>query len=427
MGDQIYRWLTGDRVQMTRIHELLGQRGCPVSYPSLRRFILKRNWRKPSRATVRTEDIPPGQVAEADFGRLGMITDPETGHRRAVWAMFIVLCHSRHSFLWPMQRQTLEDVIAGLESVWAFFGGMAQYLVIDDFPAAVVDTDPLHPHLTRGFLQYAQHRGFIVDPARVRNPKDKPKVERGVPYARERFFKGGEFRDLTDVREKAARWCRDVAGLRIHGTTRRKPLVVFQDEERQALLPWDGEAKVHQAHHIQCRQALFSVPSSLCPPGRKVEAKVDSKLVRIYYRGQLIKSHLRQPRGGRATDPEDYPAELSAYTTRAPDRIRSKAAELGPAVGEFAQHLFDGPLPWPKVRQRHKLIRLGQRYTAQRLDAACRRALDVELIDVRRVERILVHALEEETTPELPTPLATGRFARPGSAFAQTGHYRRTA
>ena len=126
-----------------------------------------------------------------------------------------------------MQRQTLEDVIAGLESAWAFFGGMPQYLVIDNFPAAVVDTDPLHPHLTRGFLQYAQHRGFIVEPARKGHPKDKPKVERGVPYVRERFFKGGDFRDLDDVREQAVRWCRDVAGLRIHGTTRRKPLVVF--------------------------------------------------------------------------------------------------------------------------------------------------------------------------------------------------------
>ena len=156
-ADQIYRWLTGYRLQMTRIHELLAIRGCPVSYPSLRRFILKRNWRKPDRTTVRMEDTLPGEVAEADFGRLGMMTDPATGRRRAVWAMVIVLCHSRHCFLWPMQRQTMEDVIAGLESASAFFGGMPKYLVIDNFPAAVVDTDPLHSHLARGFLQYAQH------------------------------------------------------------------------------------------------------------------------------------------------------------------------------------------------------------------------------------------------------------------------------
>ena len=102
--------------------------------------------------------------------------------------------------------------------------------------------DPLHPRLTRGFLEYAQHRGFFVDPARVRHPKDKPKVERSVPYARERFFKGAAFDSLAQLRSEAPKWCRDVAGRRIHGTTRRQPLLVFQAEERQALLPWDGSS-----------------------------------------------------------------------------------------------------------------------------------------------------------------------------------------
>ena len=90
-ADQIYQWLTGDRLQLTRIRELLAARGCPVSYPSLRRFILKRNWRRRSQTTVRMEDTAPGEVAEMDFGRLGMIVDPATGRRRAVWGLIIVL------------------------------------------------------------------------------------------------------------------------------------------------------------------------------------------------------------------------------------------------------------------------------------------------------------------------------------------------
>ena len=426
-ADQIYQWLTGDRLLMTRIHELLLARGCSVSYPSLRRFIVKRNWRKGSKTTVRMEDTPPGEVAEADFGRLGMITDPATGKRRAVWAMVIVLGHSRHCFVWPMQRHQLEDVIAGLETAWAFFGGMPKYLVIDNFPAAVAGADPLHPHFTQGFLEYAQHRGFIPDPARKSHPQDKPKVERGVPYVRERFFKGAEFDDFTHVRATAPKWCLEVAGQRIHGTTRKKPLVVFQDEERHTLLPWDGVPyeiaqwrtnTVHQDYHIQCRQALYSVPSHLCRPGQKVEVRMDSKLVRIYHRGQLVKTHPRQPVGGRSTDVADYPSRIAPYTTRAPDHIKREAAKLGPAVGEFAQQLFEGDHPWSKIRQGHKLLRLGERYTAQRLDAACQRALDVDLIDVRRLERILVQALEEETMPTLPLSLPAGRFARPGSVFA---------
>ena len=177
---------------------------------------------------MRMEDTPPGEVAEVDFGRLGLIQDPETGRRRTAWALIVVLGYSRHSFVWPTFSQKLEDVIAGLEAAWAFFGGVPRYLVIDNFPAAVAGADALHPRLTRGFLEYSQHRGFITDPARARHPKDKPHVERGVQYVRERFFKGGDFRNLAHLREEAARWCRDIAGQRVHGTTRRRPLQVFQ-------------------------------------------------------------------------------------------------------------------------------------------------------------------------------------------------------
>ena len=426
-ADQIYQWITADRLQMTRIHELLAARGCSVSYQSLRRFITRRNWRKPSKTTVRMADTPPGEVAEADFGRLGLVPDPATGRRKLVWAMLIVLCHSRHSFLWPMHSQKLPDVIAGLEATWAFFSGMPKYLVIDNFPAAVVGPDPLHPRLSRGFLEYAQHRGFFIDPARVRHPRDKPKVERGVPYARERFFKGADFDGLAHLRAEAPQWCLQVAGMRIHGTTRRQPLVVFQEEEHHTLLPWDGvpyeiadwrTVKVHPDYHVQCQLALYSVPSSTCPPGQEVEVRLDSKLVRIYHKGRLIKVHQRQPEGGRSTDVDDYPATVSRYTTRAPDHIKGEAAKLGPAVDQFAQRLFEGPLPWARIRQGHKLLRLGERYTPQRLDAACQRALEVDLIDVRRLERILVQALEQDATPQLPLPAPTGRFARPGSVFA---------
>ena len=224
-----------------------------------------------------------------------------------------------------------------------------------------------------------------------------------------------------------------MAGPRIHGTTRRQPLVVFQDEERADLLPWDGEpyeithwrtAKVHPNHHVACQYALYSVPASVCPPGQKVEIRLDSKLARIYHRGKLVKVHERQHKGGRATDVDDYPAELTAYTMKAPERIKRSASLLGPAVAEFAQRLFDDKLPWSRIRQGHKLIRLGEWYTPQRLNAACQHALSVDLIDVRRVERILVQALEEEAMPQLPLPMPPGRFARPGAVFALTtgGH-----
>ena len=148
-ADQVYAWLTADRLQVTRIHELLAARGCEVSYASVGRFIRRRGWQRRSATTVRMEESAPGEVAEMDFGRLGLIEDPETGRRRAVWALIIVLTYSRHSFVWPTFSQKLVDVIEGLEAAWAFFEGVPKYLVIDNFPAAVAGVDPLHPRLTR--------------------------------------------------------------------------------------------------------------------------------------------------------------------------------------------------------------------------------------------------------------------------------------
>ena len=99
--------------------------------------------------------------------------------------------------------------------------------------------------------------------------------------------------------------------------------------------------------------------------------------------------------------------------------MRRQLAELGEAVGAFGERLFSGPTPWSKIRQAQKMLRLGERYTPARLNAACRRALEVDLVDVRRLERILIEALEEEAAPA--ATLATippGRFVRPGAVFA---------
>ena len=100
------------------------------------------------------EDTAPGEVAEMDFGHLGLIRDPGTGRRRTVWALIAVLGYSRHRFVWPTFGQKLEDVIAGLESAWAHFGEIPRYLVIDNFPPTVAGADALHPAFTRGFLEY---------------------------------------------------------------------------------------------------------------------------------------------------------------------------------------------------------------------------------------------------------------------------------
>jgi hypothetical protein len=425
---RIEKWLQEERLQLTRIQELLQRDGVAVSYTTLRRYVVSAGlWKQPS-TTVRMPDWPPGEVAEMDFGKLGMLTDAEGGNRQVVWALVVVLAYSRHSFVWPMLQQTLPEVIEGLESAWRSFGGVPKRLIIDNFPAAVAGPDALTPKLTRGFLEYSQVRSLLADPARVRSPKDKPHVERQIQYVRGRFFKGGSFRDLEDCREQAAKWCKDVVGLRVHGTTRKLPLDVFEADERDKLQPYDGviydvplwkEVTVHPDHHISYRYALYSAPCTTCPPGTKLEVRGDGKLVKLYRRGALAKVHPLQPKGGRATDPNDYPTEKTAYALRAPDAVVAKALTLGPNVGAFAQELFAGPTPWSSLRHGYKLISLGDKYSGERLDAACARALDYQLVDVRRVQSILLKALDAECPKPAPAagPPLPARFVRDPTSF----------
>jgi hypothetical protein len=397
-----------------------------VPYSSLHRFARAQLDFGTPAITVRVADPPPGEAAEVDFGLLGLWLDPRSGQRRRVHGLLVTLCYSRYAFLWISLRQDLPAVLDGLEAAWVFFGGVVKRLVEDNLKPVVTRADRYTPGINRVFLEYAQFRGFVVDPAVVRHATGKPKVERGIPYCREDFFRGEAFRDVAEMQTRAVVWSRDIAGTRVHGTTRQVPRLVFETIEQAALLPlspepfdrptW-AEATVHPDHHIQFRRALYSVPTQYL--GERVDVRGDSRLVRIYLRHELIKVHPPQPPGGRSTDYTDYPAERTPYALRAPDVCIRQAERVGPAIGQFTTVLLSGTFPWARLRQAQKLLRLADRYGAARVNAACARALAFELIDVRRVEGIVRAALERAPGPAergevRPLP---ARFARAPESF----------
>jgi len=174
-------------------------------------------------------------------------------------ALIFTACYSRHCFVWLSHRQTTSAVIEGFEAAWRFFGGVFAVVIPDNLKAIVTEADDVDPRFNDAFLEYAQSRGFVIDPARVRSPKDKPRVERQVQYVRGSFFAGETFVDLADAQRRAETWCSTTAGLRVHGTTQHRPLENFRLEEAPVLLPAPTEAydlplyakpKVHRDHHL---------------------------------------------------------------------------------------------------------------------------------------------------------------------------------
>jgi hypothetical protein len=251
--------------------------------------------------------------------------------------------------------------------------------------------------------------------------QNKPRVERCVQYVRGNFFAGEQFVDLADAQARAQTWCADKAGQRIHGTICARPGQVFAEQEAAALLPAPeqpyqvpiyAEVKVHRDYHIQVGKALYSVPEHLL--GQRITARADAELVKLFYRGQLVKPHPRQPAGRRSTDPADLPAEKTGYAMRDLHRLIRAAAGHGPNVGIYAERLLDHELPWTRMRQVYRLLGLVKRYGANPTDTACGRALELDVVSVTKIATMLEKATENTPAPppRAASGLAPARFAR---------------
>ena len=433
--ESIAEWLEHENLTLTKVHMKLLRSGVETSYSSLYRFVQEHIGMLGNRGTVRMAETEPGEVAEVDFGRLGYLFDKIMNRMRALYALVVTLVFSRYQYVHVTRKQDLPALIGGIEDAWEFFGGVTKRLVIDNMKAAVVKSSRYEPVFNRTFLEYSQHQGFIIDPAVARHPQGKATVERQIPYVRENFFKGEEFIDCEHAQRAAVKWCTEVAGMRIHGTTRKRPGIVFEEKEKALLLPlreerfdvpkW-GSGKVHPDHHIRFSNALYSLPTEYV--GEKVAIRSDSKLTRIYHQGAVIKTHPVMSEGKRSTDYEDYPKHKTPYAMRNCDYYIEKAKDVGANCGSFMEQLLSGDFPWSKLRQAQKLIRLSEKYGTARIEQACSRTLSFSLIDVFRLERIIKQALgkEAEKGGEQRGIVVPARFGRPAEYFKQNKEEQRT-
>ncbi len=418
---QIGRWLT-DGLPVVKIGTLLERQGVVVPYRTLHRFCAERCGFGRSAATVRSAGAQPGAQCQLDFGYMGMVADPAAGRRRRAYALIFTAVYSRHMFVWLSPTQTLAGLIAGCEAAWGFFGGVFKVIVPVEAQAIVADAGAVNPRFTVGWLDYAQHRGFATDVTRVRSAHGEPGAEPAVQYVRANFFARENFASLTQAQARAQAWCRDVAGMRIHAATAARPREVFAEHEAAALLPapevpYDvpvfAKVKVHRDLHIEVGKALYSVPRDY--PGARLEARADSALVKLFHRGQLVKTHPRQAPGGRSTDAADLPAEQTAYAMRDVASLVRAACRHGENAGVYAERLLGTDLPWTKMRQVNRLLGLARRYGSRPADTACQRALELDVISVEKIASMLAKAAGN--TP-LPPPRRPPRPRR-GSPATQ--------
>ena len=182
--------------------------------------------------------------------------------------------------------------------------------------------------------------------------------------------------------------------------------------------------KVHRDYHVEVAKALYSIPEQWI--GQHLDARADSELVKLYSSGKLVKTHPRQPPGGRSTDREDLPEHKAGYALRDLSRLIGACAGHGANIGIYAERLLDDPLPWTRMRSVYRLLGLVRRYGPGPVEAACERSLDLEVVSVSKIASMLAKATEREQ-PVLPAAAGSqhnsqgGRFARDPSEYSGPG------
>jgi transposase len=406
--DYIAEMLKAGVTKQTIWQRLCDEQGLQASVASLKRWVaanLPEEVHR-DRVTVLGDDPAPGAEAQIDYGHLGSWVDPRSGRKRRVWAFVMVLCCSRHLFVRPVlvmdQRAWTQCHVAA----FGFFGGVPARLVPDNLKTGVDKPDLYDPKINRSYAELAEHYGTLVDPARAAKPKDKPRVERPMPFVRDSFWRGREFVSLQHMQEQAIVWCKEVAGRRqcrpLGGAA---PITVFQAVEADKLLAlprkhfvlatW-STPMVGPDIHVRVGKTLYSVPWRHI--GRRVDARETPTVVQIFDAGQLIATHGRRP-VGKATDLSHYPPEKIAFKMRTPTWCRTQAAEIGPACSQLIGELLAINALF-RLRAAQGVLGLAGKHGAARLEKACVRAIEVGDPSYRTVKGILAAGTETDPPPE---------------------------
>ncbi len=427
-ADLVKPWLT-DGVERRAIHRLLiEQHGYTGSYSAVRRFAAA--FRPTTlEACVRMETAA-GEEAQIDFGTVGRLLDPKTGVLRVAYCFVMTLCFSRHQYVEFVLDQTIGTWIGCHKRAFLHFAGVVQRLVIDNLKAAVIKAALEDAVLGSSYRQMARHYDVLIAPCRPRTPEHKGKVESGVHYVQRNLWPGLAGKSLAAANAAAHEWVMGYAGHRDHGTTHKQPLPLFLEREAQTLRPLPAEpfdllevrhARVHKDCYIVLLGSYYPAPYAYV--GKRLEVHLREATVQIYDAEKLLATHPRATeRGTRIERPEFYPPDKARFLARTKAACLEEAAAIGPACAQVAQALLQDRVKDAR-RVLAALVGLADRYPAERVEAACLRAIVWSDPRYSRVRDILRDDLEDAALPGTQTctaPIGAApvyHYARGADAF----------
>jgi len=346
------------------------------------------------------QSFAPGEEAQIDFGDIGLLE--VGGEQRRVWLFAMTLCFSRYSYYELVLDQTVPTFLGAIRRGFEHFGGVPARLKPDNLKSAVLTNALGERHYQEDFFRFCQHYGCTPDAARPRTPTDKARTERDIGYVKHGCFSGRNFTRLEDAVAWLARWSAEIASVRVHGTTRRRPIDLFDEAERAALRPLPSEPyeiaiftrhKVRKDCHVHVLANYYSVPYTLV--GEVVSVRRSEQRIDVFAAGECVASHaLARGQGQDVTQVAHYPATKRLGSHEIHRRRIELVRAAGPHAQSYLGRLRQGP--WVFGDQVARLARLAESFGAAALEKACARAQHFGALDgAMRIEKILVRGLHE--------------------------------
>ena len=361
-----------------------------------------------------------GEKLFVDYaGHTMEVTDPETGEIREAQIFVATLGASNYTFAEASLSQDLPSWIECHIHAFEFFGGAPEILVPDNLRSAVTRSCRYEPDLNATYREMAEHYGTVIIPARVGKPRDKAKGESAVlqverwalaPLRQRTFF------SLPELNQ-ALRTQLEILNQRPFEKLLTSRKALFETLEKPALKPlpshrfifaeWKS-AKVNIDYHVEVDRHYYSVPYQLIH--QKVEVRFTETTVEIFFKGRRVASHLRSYRPGKPTTVSEHmPKSHQKYLEWTPSRLIGWAAKIGPSAQKLVACILENRLhPEQGYRSCLGLLRLGKRYSPERLESACARALGMKAYSYKNVESILKNGLDRQ-----PLTLASSRTPLP--------------
>ena len=377
---------------------------------------LYRRWAKKLDIYLRQEHRAGERMFVDHAGPTVPVVDRDTGLVKEASIFVAVLGASNYTFCEAVWKRDLPSWIGSHNRAVEFFRGVTEVTTPDNWKTGVKDPCYYDPELNPTYRDWAEHVGTVIIPARVRKPRDKAIVENGVLIVERWILAALRHRTFFSLAELNGA-IRELLTRLNHrkfkklDTTRAR---LFEEVDRPALKPLPTtpfefaerkKATVHPDYHVEVDHHYYSVPYRY--QGEKVEARFSEKTVEILFDGKGIATHIRSYVPGKHTTREEHRPEKHRDLKWTSSYMVDKGREIGPATaGVLKQIMEQRKHPELGYRACLGVLRFGKRYSNERLEAACRRAIAMNASSYRSIKSILENSLDREPLESVEIPAA---------------------